>query len=729
MKKNKGILHYQKIRNGLIKILMKKKETSIMLSSAYYVEMLEKFLPFAKQEIRDVDKKHAYYGTGEAAHWAVQSNFNVAGGMAILAEQTQDPVIEKEARELALKLFRYNLYSHKTGPLKNSCGEEWGGSWISILGLERMAAGQLALEPYLTKKDQTAFRKLRCFEADWLVENYPAVASIDGIFGSGNKPESNYWNASFLFKTAMDYPDCPNREVYLDKACALFLNSISIPSDEKSNKKFRGKTLKEWYVGPNFTENYSLDHHGYMNVGYSIITLSHAAYLYFYCKSRGWEMPEEAKHHVKDLWEVVKHFIFPDGRLLRIGGDTRARYCYCQMYLLPILLMMQDCSGEKPDAGLEQGMAELLRFEQNVNGNGSFFGKRLDDMSYQSRYYYTRLESDPFAALAFAAYVRSHWKMLQPGAKNVKSESAVWSDDFHGADMVRSETVVRSIVRRAGEGPMVLALPLDSSDLAEWHGNGHAQYEGHFVAQDFPEMFRKSFSGGFINSGKVDFIEAGPWGEGEGRYHILQSKSACAALPDGKSMIVLEHVHVLKEHSLATFRSIGWQVPNDIFNGELRTYKGENFTRTVRRRSGEGVIDTKSRWVNVDDKISLVLGYGADSFKIYSSPEDRGNLKYCRQMTSLHLNEICGTVENTPRVRRMPGDTLADTGYAVIAGSSAAEGRKYSLKQLPAEGMLRAVEFTSPDGSRWQFAANFGSESAVWNKIKLPAGECILKKL
>ena len=152
-------------------------------------------------------------------------------------------------------------------------------------------------------------------------------------------------------------------------------------------------------------------------------------------------------------------------------------------------------------------------------------------------------------------------------------------------------------------------------------------------------------------------------------------------------------------------------------------------THTVRRRSGEGVIDTKSRWVNVDDKITLVLGYGADSFKIYATPEDRGNLKYCRQMTSLHLNEVCGAVENTPRVRRMPGDILADTGYAVIAGSSAEEGTKYTLKQLSAEGLLRAVEFTAPDGSRWQFAANFGTTSVKWNGKTIAAGECALKKL
>ena len=699
-----------------------------MLNSDYYINMLQKFLPFAKQEIRFTDKNLAYYGTGEAAHWAIQSNFNIAGGLAVFSELTKNHALAKESRALALKLFRYNLYTHKTGSLNNSCGTQWGGSWISILGLERMVAGQLVLESLLTKKDQTAFRKLRIFESDWLLENYETVADIDGLSGK-NKPESNYWNASFLFKTAMDYPDSPNRELYLEKACSLFLNSISVPSDANSNKKFRGKTLKKWHVGANFTENYSLDHHGYMNIGYSIITLSHAAYLHFYCKARGWEMPEEAKHHVEDLWNVVRHFIFPDGRLLRIGGDTRARYCYCQMYLLPILLMMQDWNKEKVNAELESGMSELLREEQSFNNNGSFFGKRLDDMVWQSRYYYTRLESDPFAVMAFAAYVRNRWKMLQPPAKHSRQTDIQWSDDFHAADMIRSEKIVRSVVRRAGEGPTILAHPLNDSAIAEWGGNGHAQYEGHFIAQDFPkQIFRKTVPGGFINSGSVDYIEAAPWGEGEGCYKIINSQAACAALPDGKSMIVLERSTVLKEHSLVSLRSVGWRVPNDLFNGEKRIFYGENFTRAFQKLSGEGLVDTKSRWLNIDNKITLVLGYGADSLKIYAPEKKLIWLKYSRMMRSLYVNEVCGTAENTPQIRRMPGDILADTGYAVIAGSSAEEGKLYSVRQLKTEGLVRAVQFSAPDGRCWLFAANFGTDTAVFRKLKLAAGECVLKE-
>ena len=344
------------------------------------------FYNFITQELRIVDGKRAYYGTGEAAHWAVQSNFNIAGGLAVLGTTDENIGLDKqELLELSLKFFRYNLSAHQTGNSCASCGNKWGRSWISILGLERMISGQMAFEKIMSDEDRDNFRKLRLDEADFLL-THDVLAGMSAAEGK-NKPESNYWNGSFLYRTFLDYPDAPNREAYLEKSCKFLLNAISHPQDTSSTQKFLGRELRHWNVGGfNFTPNYSLDHHGYMNTGYSIITLSHAAYLYFHCKFRQQEFPDFARHHVKDLWNVVKNFVFPDGRLLRIGGDTRARYCYCQMYLLPILLMMKDM-GDTNALQAEAGMLDLIRLEQSDNPDGSFFGTRLKDMKIQSRYY------------------------------------------------------------------------------------------------------------------------------------------------------------------------------------------------------------------------------------------------------------------------------------------------------------------------------------------------------
>ena len=689
-----------------------------------YLDLMVPFYNFVKQETRVVDDKRSYYGTGEAAHWAIQSNFNVAGALAVMGSSAGDIGLDKqELLDLSLKFFRYNLAAHQTGNSCASCGNKWGKSWISILGLERMISGQMALEKIMSDEDADNFRKLRLAEADFLL-THDVLASMSSTEGK-NKPEANYWDGSFLYRTYLDYPDAPNREEYLEKSCKFLLNAISHPLDAASITPYLGKELRHWNIGAfNFTPNYSLDHHGYMNVGYSVVTLSHAAYLYFHCKFRQQEFPDFARHHVLDLWNVVKQFVFPDGRLLRIGGDTRARYCYCQMYLLPILLMMKDF-GDTCALNAEAGMLDLIRTEQLDNPDGSFFGTRLGDMKIQSRYYYTRLESDPFAVLALGADLRRRY-----GAEDVpqaqKPAPFEWQDEFHGANIVRTSATVRSMVRRGAEGPVILNNPLDDSSLAEWGTNGHAKILARASIFSDKTRFNKQFPGGFINSGSTDITELYPFGEGESAYVIAQTSSACAALPDGKSMIVLEYAKAVKEHFLFSLRTIGWQVPNDVYNGKTRTFFWGNESCTLESHSGRGVIDTHSTCVNIENRISLVLGYGAESLKIYAPVQSMGVIKSCRFMSSLYVNEICGDVEDNPAIRRMPGSILADTGYAVISDATKEEGEKYKLIRLDAPENMRAVELTTPGGKIFRFAANFGETSAEWENTVIAPGRCHL---
>ena len=698
-----------------------------MIAEKDYLELMLPFYNFVKLQSR-TRGEFGFYGAGDSAHWSIQSNYNVAGALAVLAETPCDiPLDKDEVRELALKFFRYNLHTHVTGTATCTNELQWGGSWITVLGQERMVAGQLALEKYFTPEDQERFRKLRTFESLWLLDNFETVAGMEAS-SKRNKPESDFWNGSYLFRTAMDYPDVERRSEMLEKSTALLLNAISHPLDAASEKIFDGKPLRQWNVGFNFTSNYSLDHHGYMNVGYSVVTLSQAAYLYFYCKKRNWAFPSAAALHLKDLWAVVKNFIAPDGRLLRIGGDTRARYCYCQMYLLPVLLMMEELEGDKDCVLFEKGMLETLKKEQKDNPDGSFFGTRLRTLSHQSRFYYTRLESDPFAVLGFGADFRRSWGASEvPGTENVLKE-VEWSDDYHCADMVRTKTNLRSMVRKGSSGPMALALPLADSSLAEWESNGYTQMLGQNIGREVLTKFHRRFPGGFINSGNVGIVETWPWGEGEPPARAALGRSACAALPDGKSMIILEKTVCVKECAFDSLRTIGWKIPNDVHNGFERSFSWERGSANLKKGFEPEVIDTYSRWLTVEGELSFVLGYGADSFKIHIPELPMGPIKSCQYMRSLYMNEICGRVEEDLSYRYMPGDIIADTGYAVMTGVTADECRSYALEKVESDEALRVVRFTTPEGV-WLFAANFSDSDVSWENEVISAGACTLKKL
>ena len=200
------------------------------------LEMLNKFLDFVKREqLREAPENLLYYGTGEAAHWPVQSNLNIAASFAVAGAVEED----QEKIDIALKLFRYSFRTHLAGDMCCSCGGKWGRHWISVLGLERAAHAINAIEKYFTSQDLELYRRVRESEADFLL-SYEVLAGMNGKEGK-NKPESNVWNGGFLWRCALDYPDSPEVEKWKEKGTKLLLNGISAVEDAQSDKIYEGK--------------------------------------------------------------------------------------------------------------------------------------------------------------------------------------------------------------------------------------------------------------------------------------------------------------------------------------------------------------------------------------------------------------------------------------------------------------------------------------------------------
>ena len=277
--------------------------------------------------------------------------------------------------ERARRALRFSLASHVSGDHECTDGTRWGHTWISALGIERMMHGVEAIAAELTAADHEALERVLTSEADWLLE-LPTQGTRWASEG-GNKPESNLWNGALCTRAARLAPDHPHAGAWREKAHENLLNSISVPADALDETFVAGKPLSEWHAGPNFFASYALDHHGYLNVGYMVICMSNMAMLH-YSRCRGNQPPPETLyHHGADLWRVLRRFIFSDGRLARVGGDSRQRYCYCQDYLLPSLFFCADYFGDEAAGALEAGNLELIRREQARNGDGSFLGERL----------------------------------------------------------------------------------------------------------------------------------------------------------------------------------------------------------------------------------------------------------------------------------------------------------------------------------------------------------------
>ena len=445
------------------------------------------------------------YGSGYNA-WGVQTNQKYFCAVAALAvrDDLPDLVSAQWAMERALSSLRFSLSSHCSGSGACTDGTQWGHTWISALGIERMMQAVYRIEPFLTDADNSAVRRVLASEADWLLLEYrkgqttELAADLWDKTGR-NQPESNIWNGAILWRAAVTLPEHPHAADWQEKAHQFLVNGVSVPSDALDNSFLAGKTIRERHVGANFFPNYALDHHGYLNVGYMVICASNAAMLHFDLKMKGLPRPETLDHHQADLWQLIRRLIFQNGRLVRIGGDTRVRYAYCQEYLLPALLYAADRFDEPFALLLAEQQLDLIQQETRWNQDGSFYSRRLANLLRASEYYYTRLESDRACALA---QVCAYLPLLADSQRNdeelakrkenqtarlqqfERSVAGSWCDPDHGAVLHRSPTRLASFAWRANGFAQGMCQPPSDGHLTDWEGNLTAQIE--FVHHPHP---------------------------------------------------------------------------------------------------------------------------------------------------------------------------------------------------------------------------------------------------
>ncbi|WP_052361130.1 hypothetical protein [Geminisphaera colitermitum] len=708
---------------------------------------------------------HGTYGTGYDG-WGVQTQQKYASALATLATlggRIQFPDTSW-ALDHALAALRYNLASHKSAPVHCTDNSKWGHTWISALGVERMMFGVQLLQPHFTDADHAALRAMLCSEADWLLTDYhrgpeKRITATRWNHEGGNDPESNIWNGALLWRASVMYPDHPRAADWQERAHTFLMNGVSVATDATDTRIVAGKPVRERYIGPCFFPNYALDHHGYLNVGYMTICVSNAAMLHLDLKAAGLPCPESLHHHQADLWAVLRQMIFDDGRLARIGGDTRVRYAYCQEYLMPALLYAADHLGDP--AALEKLPPQLARITRETDAdpattpdNAYFYGARLAALRRQSPLYYTRLESDRACALGMiATYAPAVGASLaKPASANdaanapvavsvnagVASDAPTWSEPEHGAALHRSATRFASFSWRAFNLAQGLCLPPDDGHLAEWEHNlgglvefchhphpTHGQWKLHRRVNRYHV---DAIDGGFVTCGSVyegvDLLLAESWSGTDSALHQV----AFAALPDNHTVVAMHYCRMGNRRGyVASIKGLHLNVPNDLFNDyrrQLHTAAG-GLTLTA-PATQEELRPLNSRWVNIDNRIGAVGIYGPDTTQntltLHRAPHRRAGA-----MRSLHVEHICWPCEFGPK-KFEAGEVILDAGWASLASVDAAQTAAFSRAHDAAAAhiridnsttTIRALRVTGQDGRAWIFAANFGGQPATLSAAQL----------
>ncbi|MHB1154559.1 MAG: hypothetical protein ACYCWE_03375 [Eubacteriales bacterium] len=642
-----------------------------------------------------------YYGDGSNG-WGVQTNQKAFAAFAVVSVM---PDGKPEMLDAALSMLRYSFESHKSGQYHVTDGDDirWGHTWISALGIERMMHGVQAIRQYFNPSDEMMLKNMLVSESDWLLENHPVTA--DPI---KNVPESNMWNGAVLYRTAVMYPDTPNAARYIEKGLSFMLNAISVPSEKYSSEYFAGKPMSEWFIGGNFFETYALNHHGYLNEGYIVITMSNAAMLHFTLRELGINPPTALYHNLEKVWQLVRAAMFDDGRLLRWGGDTRVRYCYCQDYLLPSLALVSDALGEDT-VSLESGWIDVLNKEVAYNDDGSFLSKRCELFCEKSLLYYTRLESDRAAALSFNAYYHYLYNSFDTPAgcgdyapnPSYKKNLDAWYDSYHGSCFVKNSNRFASFTWRSAELPQGMCVPLDDSSLAEWKNNmtSWVTGDGSTDYNSVLEHHEKLFEGGFITSGRYITTTDGLLAEQASSEKTIINHIAFAALPDSATVVTMQYASAIKPVSLNSVKGLNLNIPNDVFNDFKRDY----------------AIDSSGRYICVDNHLGVISVYG-DPLTIHKFGYRQIGLKKTiyKERGMLHCDEICTTLQLKPH-RYHKGECVFDFCAAVVAGAdiTATAAAKTETVDTCVE-FCRAVIVTGQDGIRYLIAANFGEKQSTF---------------
>ena len=678
-----------------------------------YADLLRDWVVFSQKHLYRCPENEnlIVYGAGEHGHWGVHTQQKAFSAFAVAATLPEidfsgTPITKERVLDEALGMLRYTLSTHKSGNALCTDGQQWGYNWIYALGIERMFHAIEALDAYLTGEDRALVRTVLIAESEFILNEYEITAGLV----ENNKPESNIWNGAILYRTAHLYPDLVDVERYKEKARVFFANGMSIESDEFSDDVVSGVRIRDVFVGANMFDSRACNHHRYMNVGYMNICISNIAMLHFFFKGQGVPCEDMVYRHLREQWELVRTMTFEDGRLLRIGGDSRIRYSYCQDYALPAWCLAEDYLDEDC-SNLFEGWLKTLETETAVNGDGSFLSNRCGGFEHLSPVYYTRLESDRANTISMLLYWYSRFSVK---GKNAPRLLSAWSDEYHGAGFSSSGNRFASFVWRSAERPQGLLVPKDDSSLAEWRYNlGAPVYGvGRLKVNKLRGHAVRLFDGGFLTVGSClaatdDFLA-----EGQEEETLANRQIAYAALPDDRTILVIQNAKTTNRAFIREYAGTFWSIPNDIFNQRQRYlsyemgegyYAGGDYARRFE-------LIPIGHYVTVDHKIGLA---SKDPLTLVRRGERQVNVRK-KIITSLYCEEICAPFSMEPRWYDR-GSEIIDTAFAMALGDE--KDTKRLAKELicPALDGLKTVGVSRGDGESFLLVANFEDEARTFS--------------
>jgi hypothetical protein len=612
-----------------------------------YLRLLEDACFFADRDWTNssFDPAAGYWGGGLSG----ENNGIRPIGSMVLACGTllkyDNGLTANERRDLqakAIAALRYTTATHFTGPQKCTDGKKWGGldrpgvhtgrvQWESSYWTSSLALGAWLIWDKLDPQLQKDVERVVAAQDDLLATGNPPVN-----LWLDTKAEENGWNVPLLCLGELMFPSNPHAAVWHKTALKYMMNTLCTAADTNDASIVDGRAVKDWVLGANLQPDYTLENHGIFHPSYvacSSYFLTQAAMYYTYA---GKPIPQEATHHLMDVWRMYRTIILPWGETAYPQGMD------WELHGLPYIDLYGTLATHNRDpyaAHMEQSSLQYLRAWQimchgslTLPGSPAGFGRHAINCELVS-----------FGFLAHKIFGPSI-KPLTASAANAQ-EKGVWDHPY--VDFIEQRTLKKFASFSWKNRIMGLLMPIEDHEgnpefivpiTDGFIGSFQVAGRGNNGKVTVVEQARKQSADGFETSGTV-LINGG---------RLKQTLKMISI--GGQAVVYEDTVTALTNVTVRSELGVPIGIENDSLNGGTRRVCDVAGQIKFDWQKPQPPTGVPGSWANVDGRLGIIMLDGAGMAYAQASKYSRGIAVYTDTLYGSYSNRI---------VRFKAGDEVA----------------------------------------------------------------------
>ncbi len=305
-----------------------------------------------------------YSGSGDStSNNGIRGDLGVAVAYGVLARAYPDDPKRPTWLARIRQGLNYAADTHRSGAYRCVDGLQWGHDWGSA-----MLTGTLGLACLLVQADLPASTIQACQRAVADEATYRAgIAPGSGYVGD-TRAEDNAWDSNGLAAAAAWMTSDPNASLWLTATKRYMANSYTVANTN-------GDPLASWVTTVTLYPSYALENHGFYHPTYQMVagmSLGDSLLIARLANPAvAAELQPFAEHNVLQVWTNLQHLVLDSGEFAYPSGLDWELHDYEQnSYVTWLATHFNDPLARWEDSQL----AQLVRYRQIVNGDGTFVG-------------------------------------------------------------------------------------------------------------------------------------------------------------------------------------------------------------------------------------------------------------------------------------------------------------------------------------------------------------------